>query len=476
MLDPIGVLATIGRGLNYFATSPLKHRLDLMSGAGAAPLELAANGYRAMAAGLRLAAEGSDGSMANMEVSWQGEAGDKARMAFRRHANWLREQAMVADEMAKIADSGAAAYRAADAGVPPLAAILANIARRAALGSAVAVGGPTLGLAATAAYAAAEAEWLAMQMQAGVAMSAYDAATETLAAAIPNSVPPPPITTGPGGETVSVTNNNTLLTTTTPKNPTNNPVTKQIVGDRSGPTGKPGGDITDPGKSVSDPSGPTTSEAGSSVSDAVSDAVQSAGSTDPGLNELEQAMQPFDQVLPDGGYGGYGNEGVEGYDLLGQEHLLGTSPYSTTLMGLTGGTGSLVALGMVNGGLGNMSGAATGFRMPPNWNLGSGTAFGAGTGVPAGTPAGSSAPRRGVSAPTARMRRRRKDEESNKPSKVFVPGEAHDVPVLERPPAIGVIEYDDDDRWEDEAREDVLVGVLDRFDEENDPALSERPR
>lgn len=469
MFTPIATLGMLGRSLSYIAMSPLQHRLNLMLGAGAGPLELAANGYRAMAAGLRLAADGSNGSMTNMEVSWQGEAGDKARAAFRRHADWLRDQATVADQMAQIADGGAAAFRAADAGVPSLAVLLLNIKRRAALGLLATTGGPVLGPMAALAYEEAEAEWQAMRVQAGMAMGAYDAATEFLASTIPASVPPPPITTGPGGGTLTQDPPTTLLTTTGPKDSKTGPVAKQTVTD-TGPTGKePSG--TDPGKSISD-SGPSTSETGPSTSDAV----QSPGNTDPGLNELEQTMQPFDQAAPDGGYGGYGNEGAEGYNLLGQEHLLGTSPYSTTLMGLTGGTGSLVALGMVSGGLGNMSGAATGFRMPPNWNLGSGTAFGAGTGGPAGAPAGSSAPRRGVSAPTARMRRRRKDEESNKPSKVFVPGESHDVPVLERPPAIGVIEYDDEDRWEDEAREDVLVGVLDRFDEENDPALSERPR
>jgi len=71
------------------------------------------------------------------------------------------------------------------------------------------------------------------------------------------------------------------------------------------------------------------------------------------------------------------------------------------------------------------------------------------------------------------MRRRRKDED-RKSEKVFVPGEQLEVPVLEKPPVIGVIEYADSE-GPDEAvmGEELLVGVLQRH--EDDVAVEQRP-
>ncbi|ONM46360.1 PPE domain-containing protein [Nocardia donostiensis] len=463
-LAPLGM---IGTAFSYIAMSPLKHRLDLMAGGGDGPLRMAASGYKAMADGLRLAAEGSSGAMTNSEVSWRGEAGNKARAAFRRHADWLRQQSVVADQMAVVAEGGADAFAFADKGVPSLAELLANIARRAASASLVGAG-PVIGPLAMASYQEAEAEWQMMRVRAGMVMSAYDMATSMLVAGIPESVPPPQITTGGAPSLSRDPGSHTNLINDGPTPPPPSAV------DSIGPNSPVGPDSTgspDVGQSTPD-SVQTPSEVGQSPTDVVqspSEAGQSVA--DQGMSELERAMQPFDQSASD--FGGYNGEG---HELLGQEHLLGTSPYSTTLAGMTGGMGSMVALGMVGGGLGSMSGAATGFRMPANWTPGTGTAFGAGTGTTTSAPVGNSAPRRGVSAPTARMRRRRKEEENDKPGKVFVPGEAYEVPVLERPPAIGVIEYDDDDQREDEAPEELLVGVLDRFDEETEPAITERPR
>jgi hypothetical protein len=73
------------------------------------------------------------------------------------------------------------------------------------------------------------------------------------------------------------------------------------------------------------------------------------------------------------------------------------------------------------------------------------------------------------------MRRRRDDEK--KPSKVFVPGEPQDVPVLEQPPVIGVIEYVDSDGRDDSTPEQVhAVGVIERDEDEAVLASAERPR
>lgn len=74
------------------------------------------------------------------------------------------------------------------------------------------------------------------------------------------------------------------------------------------------------------------------------------------------------------------------------------------------------------------------------------------------------------------MRRRRQDKEENKKSKVFVPGEFEEVPVLEKPPIVGVIEYADSDRRDDLAEQAVAVGVIEREEDDTPVALSERPR
>jgi hypothetical protein len=65
------------------------------------------------------------------------------------------------------------------------------------------------------------------------------------------------------------------------------------------------------------------------------------------------------------------------------------------------------------------------------------------------------------------MRRRRRDEET-RTGKVFTPGEQYEVPELERPPVIGVIEYEDDEPDIELFADSSLVGVLDRLDEETE--------
>ena len=162
---------------------------------------------------------------------------------------------------------------------------------------------------------------------------------------------------------------------------------------------------------------------------------------------------------------------------LGQSWFYDTSQNSPTLAALSGGAGSLVALNMARGGLGSMPGAATGFRMPASWNPGAGRAFGAMPQQATSGPMARKGPPRGALAPKARMRRRRDDEKRS--SKVFVPGEPQDVPVLEQPPVIGVIEYEDRDSRDEPMLESILaVGVIERNDNEDEAVLAsvERPR
>ena len=73
--------------------------------------------------------------------------------------------------------------------------------------------------------------------------------------------------------------------------------------------------------------------------------------------------------------------------------------------------------------------------------------------------------------------RRRKDEERKSKSAVFVPGEPMDVPVLEKVPLVGVIEYAGDRREDPVLEPQLAVGVIERVDDDAAiPATPERPR
>lgn len=459
--------------IDYFAMEPLANWMQLNSGPGAAPLFAASTAYVGVEEALDSAATGTDGLSKAMGSSWEGMSGPRAQAALRKHTGWVREQASLAERMSKLATKAGQAHNTAVAMMPTLAEILANIAKRAAAAataSAAAAGGAaTLPLAAAAslAMAEAEAEYLILRTRAAAAMALYEAkAIDTLEQLAALQIePPPPMVTGGGGGVESTPQHTPPDTTGPLKNLIDKgPDSPFVKTDNN--TG-PQHSVGDGTRSVSDGT-QSVSDGTQSVSDgtnSTSDLGQSGSQADRALPDIERALSPGDSP--------YAVEhGLDSGSLDTQVHdgLFGTTPYSTTLAGLGGGVMGFASFGMMQGGLGSMSGAATGFRMPGNWTPGTGTAFGAGTGNTSATPMSRAASRPGVSAPSERMRRRRKEEDKGKPAKVFVPGEQLDVPVLERPPAIGVIEYDEDDIQEDITSDAVLVGVLDRFDAETETA------
>ncbi|WP_245670774.1 PPE family protein [Nocardia flavorosea] len=422
---------------DYYALPPEVNSARLTFGPGSAHLLTTSAAYSGMAEALNLAADGSDGSTNDLAVSWNGSSSDLAQAAFRRHASWLREQAEIAMNVARLADGGAAAYDAAFKAMPPLGLITANRAHAIELAAEYAVTSSSgLGVFTAAKIAVNETLYLGMWIQAASTMVAYDAAATTVTTALGalRPLPPPPITESGSGDS-----------------PTDIPTDPG-----SGPP--PGGGTDGPAIGGTDGPGGQPTDLTQSPTESPTDLVQQNPSADQAISQVEQAMSSMNDSLADPGLGDAHSGALE------QHGFYGTSPYSSTLSGLTGGMGSMVAVGMMRGGLGSMSGASTGFRLPANWSPAAGRAFGAGTGTPP-VSAGNAAPRRGVSAPGSRMRRRRKDDEKE-PAKVFVPGEQHDVPVLERPPEIGVIRYteDIDERQDEMASDALLVGVLERFD------------
>ncbi|MFI9538153.1 PPE domain-containing protein [Nocardia fusca] len=453
----------------YFALEPLQNRDLIDSGAGAAPLSNASRAYSAIDNALESTAANTDGLIRNMGVAWpRGLSSQRAQAAFGKHNEWVRQQAGNASKIAQLADQGAQLHNSALGAMPSRLEIelaIAQLAASAALmttsGTVASAGaGPASAAAllvfagASAWHAMAEIEYNRLKIQAATTMMGYEIGAlgllVDLVGVAGSFTPPPPIVVPGSGSVPPVAHDPVTplqdLITKGPDSsyyPGNKPTTTTDTGQHTGNGSDSGGDPNSGG----------------------SDSGTGGDGTDPGPSGPEQQSftDPQQAIGSESGFEsgstGYGTESSY------SSPLLGVSSESSTLAALGGG-GALAGFGLARGGIGSMAGAATGFRLPGNWNPASGTAFGASN--PA---ASSAAPARGaarrVSAPTARMRRRRRDEET-RTGKVFTPGEQFEVPELERPPVIGVIEYEDDEPDTELLVDSSLVGVLDRLDEEHE--------
>ncbi|MFE9327730.1 PPE domain-containing protein [Nocardia sp. NPDC052278] len=441
-------------GVVFGALAPEGIIYPLLMGDGAASTKLTAQAYELMAAQLHAAAANTDGSMSQMGGAWAGLSSDQAQAAFRNHANWLREQAEVADQTAKIANAVVGIYSQAETAMGAVAAWCAEVrAREMALAGATVLGAPT-GLA----LLETEGELLAVRAAAIGVMAAYAAELLPVLSSLPPPAEAPPIVTGGDpGPTMDYstyddpTSNGPTDTRTGTTDTQTVSSTERPMSDSNGDNGS--NDSGDNGSGGDDsPTQPT-------------DPTNSANPTDP-----EQFAPNADpSSMP-------ADSGANGFDsgASDQQWLYGASQNSTTLAGLNGGVGSFVAINMMRGGLGSMPGASTGFRMPSSWLRAPGASFGPTSNPVSAGPATRGGPPRRVVAANARMRRRRRDED-RKPGKVFVPGEQFEVPVLEKPPVIGVIEYTDRPE-ESDADQDVLVGVIERSDDDVDSNTPVLPR
>ncbi len=389
--------------------------------------------YAGMADALLAAAGGSDGSTSALAASWRSATSDRAQAAFRRHANWLRQQSVVAGRAAVAASAVAAAYSAAQAyAAAALPVILANRTLSVGLAATNTMGQNTPAIAAN------ESMYMGLWVQTAAVMNGYAAEAMSAMSSVPPPTPAPGIAT-PGGVAV----------------PHFAP---------GAPTGLGGGvaDVANSANAAAEQvANEAANEAANQMAKPVSDAAQSL--TDQATSPQALAQQAISDgnsstLTPADTLAGPNGGGVGGGSM---EHgFSGTSPYSTTLAGLNGGMGSLVGLGMIQGGLGSMSGASTGFRLPSNWPSGPGTAFGAALPPPIGASVAPPVAPRGATAPAGQLLRRA-EERQRQPGKVFVPGEPEDVPVFDRASAIGVLEYADEDGAEDAlAADSMLLGLL----------------
>lgn len=468
-------------GFDFFALPPEVNSARLSAGPGPAPMLAAGLAYAGAASALATAAGGSDGSMGQLSLVWRGPSAERAHQAFHNHANWLRNQALVADGAAAIANTVAEANATALAMMPPLPLIVANRVAQAVLVATDVNGVNTPELAVN------EAVYMGMYVTAAAAMTQYAGQASAALTTLPPPLAAPQIVSGGGG--------------TTPGGDFGGggPGFASGVSKSAHPGGGPTGSLPGNGQGGSGTGGSGSGQSGSNPGSGTGQ--QGSGPTDPGQpgagtgqsgggqptpgtgqdtgggsdsNPMTpQSISPIQDGSTDSNGLGGANGGAGGQD----SGFYGTSPYSPTLAGLNGGIGSSVAMSLFRGGIGDMPGASTGFRMPANWGAAT-RAFGAGVGEPAMAGAPARTVSRSASAPTSQLRKRR--EQDRKSSKVFVPGEPQDVPDLEAPPAIGVIEYADDEREEESASESVIAGILDTGHDDADsnfePTISQRPR
>ncbi|MFB8281064.1 PPE family protein [Nocardia colli] len=422
--------------VDFGALPPEVNSARLQPTGGPWPMMAASGAMTAIAGALAAMATVSQGSMSEMATTYRSPAADQAQARFGKHTGWFHQQAAVAQgaapQIAKLAD----AYFFALMTMPPLGVIVANRIGAMSLAATNVAGQNTPALAAN------EAAYYAMWTQAEAVMYKYAGEAISALGALPPPVPPPPsIGGGPGVAVSSATAGGTAGAPGSGPVPSGGPIGSGSLGGgaESGVGGDPvsgGGDPT---------SGANT---GSGAADAATDFGQSTAPVSEQGTELASADPQFD--------GGAG-------DSASSPGFFGTSSFSPTLAGLNGGFGSMVPLGMTFGGAGGMATAAGQFRMPSSWAGRPAAAFGAQQPTPAAAPVGRPAPR-GASAPAARMRRNRRDEDEKR-STVFVAGGPFDVPELHTVPAVGVIEYDSAEPPDDDSVEQVLAGVIDGGDE-----------
>ncbi|MBY8862756.1 PPE domain-containing protein [Nocardia sp. CA2R105] len=407
---------------DFFAIAAQEIIGQLLIGPGTGSIRATAEAYAAIAAQLHAAAAGTDGSMTQMGETWRGPSSDTAQAAFRTNATTLRQQAEVAHQTSLLLNEAEFAYDVARQAMLVVQAELIEFeARQTALAIAGMSGIPTAPL-----LLVMETESIAILGAAVGVMVNYGAVLGPTLAAFPPPVVGQPVVNGVGGPVTPTMTSVDYLTSTGP----GNFATRSLLSSTSlGSSSTSGGTVDN--SSVGTQETPTgTTEA--------------TDPTNTPSSPADTAQSTTSQVDPGSAYST--DSAANGYDGGPANHsgLYGTSRSSPTLAGLNGGVGSTVALGMTRGGLGSLSGASTGYRMPANWSSGGARAFGATAADAAETPVSRPVAPRGASAPEARMRRRR-DENEKSVSKVIVPGEPQDVPVLETAPTIGVIEYSDDD-------------------------------
>jgi hypothetical protein len=406
---------------------------SLFDGPGILPTMLTVASYTSVATQFHAAAAGVDGSMLLMNESWRSPSADKAQGAFRVYSSWLREQGDVAHRTAAALTQGAEAYTTAQQGMSAVQAWLTEFELRQ---NALASTPHTFPI-----MLALESESFAILGAAVGVMGIYEGNLSKAIAAFPEPTIAQPIVNNSGALGVP---NGYSDPTSDLLNSGLSPIHSAISGSSS----------SNPGSTVQQSAG----ESGQSA-----DPVSQAGSTSPtdpqtGTPDLSSQTPAMDSETNE-----YGNNSLDSTE---NQSIDTNSGYTAGYAGFGAGMGGYAVLGMTRGGLGTMSGSATGFRLPANWASRATRSFGAAEVEAEAEPVlrQGTAPK-GATAPEAQMRRRK--EEKVRSGKVIVPGEDLEVPELESGNLeIGVLGYVEEFADEPITDDSLTIGVIDRVDGE----------
>jgi hypothetical protein len=403
----------------------------LFNGPGTLPIITAAEHYGAVAAGFHGAAASVGGSTALLEEAWNGASSEGAKGSFRLYRSWLIEHGNVAMGTSAAFHLAAEEHSVARAKMTAVQTWLAEFEVRQ---TALALGGP----GTVPVMLASEAESVAIFTAATNVMSGYAVGIGNAIARFPTPTTAQPIVNNGGGLGTPPGNpvpgpwGKTVVPITTPHPPPGNPIPPPGNPPPGNPTPPPGNPTPPPGNPV--PPSPTDPLPGGP------DPVSGTPSTDQGTN---------------------------GYD-TNSDSLNSTADQSIdTTSGSTGLGAGYAAFSMTRGGLGAMSGSATGFRLPAKWGSRGSRAFGAEDEAETRPALRRGAAPKGASAPEGQLRRR-KDREKTRSATVIAPGEDIEVPDLETgDPGLGVLGYVEELADEPMAETSGSIGVIERVDKES---------
>lgn len=184
--------------MDFGALPPEINSVRMYTGAGSAPMMAAASAWKALAAELTLTAAGYERVITTLHTEeWMGPASASMFAAAAPYITWLSATAAQAEHAASQAQTAAAAYEAAFAGIVPPPLIAANRAELASLRATNLFG------CNSAAIANIEAQY--GEMWAHDAMTMYRYADSSASASALASFTPPPNTTNPAAAAMQTT-------------------------------------------------------------------------------------------------------------------------------------------------------------------------------------------------------------------------------------------------------------------------------
>ena len=419
----------------------------LFNGPGTLPTLWAAEYYNSVAAQFHGAAASVGGSTALLEEAWRGPSSEGAKGSFRVYRSWLIEHGNAA------AGTGAALTRAAEyyhVAHAQMTAVQTWLAEFEVRQTALALGGPTT----VPVMLASEGESVAIFTAATNVMTVYATGVGHAISSFPTPTTAQPLVNNSGGPGIP------------PVNPVSGPWGKGLTPappPKTIPHPPPGNPVPPPGNPTPPPGNPTPPPGNPTPPPGNPTPPPGNPTPPPGSPTLPGGPDPVSGTPPV-------DQGVNGYDtnspgLMADQGIDTTSGSVAGLGGL--GAGGLTAFSMTRGGLGAMSGSATGFRLPAKWGSRGARAFGAEEETEARPIMRGRAVPKGASAPEGQLRRR-KDREKTRSGKVIVPGEEIEMPDLASgDPGLGVLGYVEEFADEPMTEASGSIGVIERVDKES---------